>query len=114
MNIFLRNVSIVPGDSGGWSTARCSCIMYLELVLTITVGTVLTGVLLMCYVYVFRQLCCPPPRRRTKRANGAPPHVAYHDANGLPITEDYGRTRESLPLNNVTAISSQPTETDRI
>lgn len=93
--------------------------MYLELVLTIAVGTVLTGVLLVCYIYVFRQLCCPPPRRRrTTKRNGIMMHQPapqlHVEINGVVIEDgDRKLSKESLPLN-LTGNSSLPTETEKI
>lgn len=65
---------------------------YLEIVLTLVVGFVLIIVLLICYIYVFHQMCCKrEPNKDSTRIN-------------CP--------RESISLRYVTHISSQPTETE--
>ena len=71
----------------------------LLLIVTVIIGTLLMSSLLACYICVFRQLCCS---RESELARGAKRSAS-------------GPTRlDSVNLNELTHISSQPTETERI
>lgn len=75
----------------------------LLLIVTVIIGTVLMSSLLACYICVFRQLCCS---RESDLGHG------YRHRGGKRAS---GPARfDSVNLNELTHISSQPTETERI
>uniref|UniRef100_A0A1B0D084 Uncharacterized protein n=1 Tax=Phlebotomus papatasi TaxID=29031 RepID=A0A1B0D084_PHLPP len=69
------------------------------LVITVIIGTILMTSLLACYICVFRQLCCEP--------DGSSP--SYRGKRSLSMPH-----RDSVNMAELTHISSQPTETDRV
>lgn len=74
------------------------------LVVTVIIGTILMTSLLACYICVFRQLCCS---RESEMAYG---HRQRGSKRGLSL----GGRADSVNLNELTHISSQPTETERV
>ena len=75
------------------------------LIVTVVIGTVLMSSLLACYICVFRQLCC------------APESTAHHQRNGTyqGSKRVYNSLRrESVNMGELTHVSSQPTETERV
>lgn len=73
------------------------------LVVTVIIGTILMTSLLACYICVFRQLCCS---RESEMAYG---QRQRGSKRGLSLARG-----DSVNLNELTHISSQPTETERV
>lgn len=72
------------------------------LYITVIIGTILMGSLLVCYICVFRQLCCSPDiESYGSRTNRSSKRGGYGGRN-------------SLNLGELTQISSQPTETEKL
>lgn len=64
---------------------------YMELSITLSVGCFIVVGLLLCYSYVFRNMCCPKkPKKQGNRQSSR---------------------RESISMKYLTQISSQPTDT---
>lgn len=70
------------------------------LIITVIIGTVLMTSLLVCYICVFRQLCCVN-ETGTSRSNQC-------------SKRSYANRKDSINMGELTHISSQPTETERI
>jgi hypothetical protein len=64
---------------------------YLEIVLTVVIGSVIIIALILCYACVFRHICCPPRPKKTNHRQKL--------------------RRESISLKYIMHISNQPTET---
>lgn len=72
----------------------------LLLIITVIVGTVLMSSLIVCYVCVFRSLCCPSAEE-LERAQSM-------------MRRGSSRRRFNRPSTLDTNVSSQPTETERV
>lgn len=74
------------------------------LVITVIVGTALMTSLLVCYICVFRQLCCSDEqelhRRNSQRCS----------KRSCPLA----RRGDSLNMGELTHVSSQQTETEKL
>lgn len=71
------------------------------LVVTVIIGMLLMASLLLCYICVFRQLCCETVEESKRRR--------HRDSQAAR-----GDSRDGMPLADITHVSSQPTETERI
>ena len=74
------------------------------LIVTVIIGTILMSSLLACYICVFRQLCCVPDAELSQ---------SYRHHRGSKRNFSLARG-DSVNMNELTHISSQPTETDRV
>lgn len=73
------------------------------LIVTVIIGTVLMSSLLVCYICVFRQLCCGPDMNQRRNGHFQGGKRAYNSLR-----------RESVNMGELTHVSSQPTETERV
>lgn len=105
--IYCRTADIHRGRTDGISRHRSRRMsqdgeVNLLLIVTVIIGTLLMSSLLACYICVFRQLCCSRESDMAHR----------HNRGGKRAS---GPSRfDSVNLNELTHISSQPTETERI
>lgn len=72
------------------------------LIITVVIGTVLMTSLLVCYICVFRQLCCPSDSEMNRSSN----------ASGS--TRRRFNRNNSMGMGEVTNVSSLPTEVERV
>lgn len=72
------------------------------LIITVVIGTVLMTSLLICYICVFKQLCCSNEFERS-----------YSSYRSSKRTFDLTR-RDSTNFGELTAMSSNPTEIERV
>ncbi|XP_055381470.1 uncharacterized protein LOC129612051 [Condylostylus longicornis] len=75
------------------------------LIITVVIGSILMSSLLACYICVFRQLCCAPDINSHHHRNGTY-QSSKRTYNSL--------RRESVNMGELTHVSSQPTETERV
>lgn len=75
------------------------------LIITVIIGTVLMTSLLVCYICVFRQLCCV-----NESGSGSGGRRYSHQCS----KRSYALRKDSIAMGELTHISSQPTETDRV